>query len=142
MAPRKSKASAAEQKTVTVDAPPAAESAAEEIQPEVIEVVEPVHEDRRVTFAVDEIADHEHDGGGDSGDDCDEDACEDDDDDDEVEDIEYGAHELTIAVGQMTQLLMTEEGEAITDVLSGLRDAIEKQNKILYRGLQLLESRR
>lgn len=49
--------------------------------------------------------------------------------------------ELITAVGQLTQLMMTEEGEAITDVLNGVREAIDKQNKILYRGLQLLEAR-
>ena len=62
---------------------------------------------------------------------------EDDDDDDEDE-----GDELTVAVGQLAQLFMTEDGEAITDVLGGIRDALDKQNKILYRGLQLLEQRR
>ena len=63
------------------------------------------------------------------------------DEDDEEEDDEEEGDELVGVVGQMGQLLMTDEGEAITDVLAGIRDALDKQNKILYRGLQLLERR-
>lgn len=62
-----------------------------------------------------------------------------DEEDDVIDDDEEDA--LITAVGQLTQLLMTEEGEAITDVLNGIRDALEKQNKIQYRALQLLEGR-
>lgn len=65
-----------------------------------------------------------------------------DDEDDLDEDDLHDDDELAATVGQLGQLLMTDEGEAITDVLAGIRDALDKQNKILYRGLQLLESRR
>lgn len=70
------------------------------------------------------------------------DAGEDSDEDDAASDEEGFAdmEDVVTAVGQLTQLMMTEEGEAITDVLNGIRDALDKQNKIFYRGLQLLES--
>lgn len=62
-------------------------------------------------------------------------------DDEGEEDFDVEDDALTTAVGQLTQLMMTEAGEAITDVLSGIREALDKQNKIMYRGLQLLEAR-
>lgn len=133
MAPRKTKA-AASQAVVDLDTiapPPAPEPAPEpepevEAEPEVEEIeVEEIEEIQPEIELVEEFDDEE----------------DDDDDDDEEDEYEDQA-ELTTAVGQLAQLLMTEEGEAITDVLSGLRDAIDKQNKILFRGLQLLERRR
>lgn len=55
----------------------------------------------------------------------------------EDEDDEEGfADESAAAIEQLTQLLMTDKGEPIADVLAGIRDALDKQNKILYRGLQ------
>lgn len=48
---------------------------------------------------------------------------------------------LADAVGHLSQLFVTEEGEAVADVLRGIYDALEKQNKILYKGLQLLEAK-
>lgn len=59
------------------------------------------------------------------------------DDEEDLEDEE----DYEDAVGQVAQLLMTEEGEAVADVMRGILDAIDKQNKILYRGLQLLEAK-
>lgn len=35
-------------------------------------------------------------------------------------------------------VLTTEDGESITNVLQGLRDAVEKQNKILFKISTLL----
>lgn len=94
--------------------------------PEIIEEVVP-EQKQSVTFVLDdEIQEYGED-----------DYEEDDDEGDDIEEEDP----LTTAVGQLTQLMMTEEGEAITDVLHGLRDAIDKQNKIMYRGLQLLEAR-
>lgn len=63
---------------------------------------------------------------------------EDDEDDDDDEEGGFD-DELTTIVGQLTQLMVTNEGEAITDVLSGIREALDKQNRVLYRGLTLLE---
>lgn len=113
-------------------APKAKKTAAAAAEEEIEEIVpEPPVEEPHVTFVL-----------GDEGaapEDLDEEAPEDEDleegDDLEIED------ELATAVGQLTQLMMTEEGEAISDVLHGIRDAIDKQNKILYRGLQLLEAK-
>lgn len=97
--------------------------------PEIIEEVVP--EKQSVTFVLDDkIQEYGED-------EYDEDEDDEDIDDEDIDDEDP----LTTAVGQLTQLMMTEEGEAITDVLHGLRDAIDKQNKIMYRGLQLLEAR-
>ena len=62
---------------------------------------------------------------------------EDEDEDEGFADDEEGfADESAAAIEQLTQLLMTDKGEPIADVLAGIRDALDKQNKILYRGLQ------
>lgn len=100
-----------------------------DIQDEVPEIIEEViPEKQSVTFVLDdEVQEYGED-------------YDDEEEDEEGEDIDE-EDPLTTAVGQLTQLMMTEEGEAITDVLHGLRDAIDKQNKIMYRGLQLLEAR-
>lgn len=105
--------------------------AAEQPIAEEVEVVEAVVEagaenDKKVTFSLNEYAaDDELD-------------LEDEDDDEDLEDDE----DLVGAVAQVSQLLMTEDGEAVADVLRGILDALDKQNKILFRGLQLLETRR
>ncbi len=62
--------------------------------------------------------------------------------DEEIEDSDEEFEDLAGAVASVGQLLMTEEGEAVADILRGILDALDKQNKILFRGLQLLESRR
>lgn len=139
----KSKASAATASAAAAAAVPA--PVVEEIE-EVV-VPEPSAAPRTVTFVLGEDADDEILDGAeeDDHDDIDEEDIEDEEADEEedaeedFDDLEDDA--LTTAVGQLTQLMMTEEGEAITDVLSGLRESIEKQNKILYRGLQVLEAR-
>lgn len=101
------------------------EPAVEEIEPEPLAVPT-----REVTFVLDPL-------------DTDslQESDEDDPDDDDHEDEGDHEDELLAVVGQLTQLMMTEQGEAITDVLGGIREALDKQNKILYRGLQLLEQR-
>ena len=39
---------------------------------------------------------------------------------------------------QISQLLLTEDGEAVADVLQGIRDAMDKQNKILFKLVGIL----
>jgi TATA-binding protein-associated factor Taf7 len=52
---------------------------------------------------------------------------EDDEDQDGFEDDDY------FDLAQLSQLLVTEEGEPLADVLKGIRDALDKHNKILFR---------
>lgn len=124
-------------------------AAAAAAAPEVIEEIVPeprAEPGRTVTFVLD---DDETDAAAAVHDEFDNDAedehdHDDDDDDADLDEADLGTDdedELTVAVGQLTQLMMTEDGEAITDVLNGIRDALDKQNKILYRGLQVLEAR-
>jgi len=117
---------------VTAEPAPAPTEEIEEIVPE-----QQQQQERTVTFVLDE---GEIQPASDGDDEEDEDAEGYDTEDMDEEEEDEDDH-LTTAVGQLTQLMMTEEGEAITDVLAGLRESIEKQNKILYRGLQLLEAR-
>lgn len=136
MAPRKKATSSS---VVTLeDAPPIDEGPADDgVVEDLIEEITPApeEEERSVTFVLgsqalaadEEDEDEDYDGV--------DDELETDDEDDARDD------ELTTAIGQLTQLMMTEEGEAITDVILGVREALDKQNKILYRGLQLLEQR-
>ena len=51
---------------------------------------------------------------------------EDDDCDDEIDDDAQMS-------GLLYSLLTTEDDESITNVLKGIRDGIDKQNKILYK---------
>lgn len=142
MAPKK-KATNSAASVVTLDEPinEPIDVAVEEIE-EITPL--PEEEPRTVTFVLGSEAALGGDGAEEEDDD-DEDYSEgeelvtDDDDDDEGHDPPDD--ELTTAIGQLTQLMMTEEGEAITDVILGVREAMDKQNKILYRGLQLLEQR-
>lgn len=122
MAPKKST-----KKTVAFDEEPVVAVAEEVQEPQIEEVVaesSAPQEPAVVTFMMGE-----------------EGPLEGEDEDDEEDDEDEMHDELVGVVGQMGQLLMTDEGEAITDVLAGIRDALDKQNKILYRGLQLLERR-
>lgn len=82
---------------------------------------------RGVTFVLDSEEDEEFDDDDDGDDD------EDDEDDEEEDD-------LVASVSQLSQLLVTEDGEAIADILRGILDALDKHNKIMYRGLQVLET--
>lgn len=131
MAPTKSKKIA--QETLALD------TAEPEIE---IEPVDEVLEKgpKTVTFLLDESDTHEEDieydddGSGEEADD--EEAHDDDEDDEEGHD-----DELVTAVAQLTQLLMTEDGEALGDVLHGIRESIEKQNKILYHAVKLFETK-
>lgn len=42
---------------------------------------------------------------------------------------------------ELTQLLVTEAGVPVVDVLQGIHDSIDKQNKILYKLVSVIESR-
>lgn len=42
---------------------------------------------------------------------------------------------------QLSQLLVTEDGTPLIDVIVGVRDALDKQNKIMFRLLGVLEER-
>lgn len=42
---------------------------------------------------------------------------------------------------QFTQLLVTESGVPLVDVLQGIQEAIEKQNKIMYKLVSVVESK-
>jgi hypothetical protein len=119
-------------------AAPAPAAAQPELDPEIEVVPAPRPDGRTVTFILDEGAE----AGAEAY------VSEDPEDPEEYENPEDAPEEddyededpLAAAVGQLTQLLMTEEGEAMTDVLAGMRDSLDKLNRILFRGLQLLES--
>lgn len=49
--------------------------------------------------------------------------------------------ELFDPAHQLTQLLVTEAGVPIVDVLQGIQDALDKQNKILYKLVSVAESK-
>ena len=42
---------------------------------------------------------------------------------------------------QLTQLFLTEDGVPIADILQGIREALEKQSKILFKISNILEQR-
>lgn len=67
-----------------------------------------------------------------------------DDEDDEAldkEDIDSLDDGLFDPMQQFTQLLVTETGVPIVDVLQGIQDALEKQNKILYKLASVVDAR-
>lgn len=66
----------------------------------------------------------------------------DDDVDDEDIDIDEsfdGA--LFDPMHQLTQVLVTESGTPLVDVVQGIQDALEKQNKILYKLVSVVEAK-
>lgn len=42
---------------------------------------------------------------------------------------------------QLSQLLVTEEGKPLVDILSDIEKSIDKQNKILYKLVSVIESK-
>jgi hypothetical protein len=60
---------------------------------------------------------------------------EEDDDDDCDDEIDDADAQMS---GLLYSLLTTEDDESITNVLKGIRDGIDKQNKILYKILTSL----
>ena len=61
----------------------------------------------------------------------------DDEDDDDCDD-EIDDDDAAQMSGLLYSLLTTEEDESIANVLKGIRDGIDKQNKILYKILTSL----
>lgn len=59
-----------------------------------------------------------------------------DDDEDSEDEEEYDPTE------QLCQLMMSEDGTPIADILLGIRDALERHNKILYKAVTVLEARK
>ncbi len=58
-----------------------------------------------------------------------------DDDDDDDEELEFDP------ISQLAQLLVTEEGQPVADILVGIKDALDKHNKILFKISTLLEAK-
>ena len=63
------------------------------------------------------------------------------DDQEGQDDLEPEEEEDYFDLAQLSQLLVTEEGEPLADVLSGIRDALDKHNKILFKLVGVLEAK-
>ena len=57
------------------------------------------------------------------------------DDDEDDEDMEFDP------ISQLAQLLVTEEGQPVADIMVGIKDALDKHNKILFKISTLLEAK-
>lgn len=91
--------------------------------PEIIEVDDDYVDDEAADVAADDA-----DAGSDAGEDYDSSADD-------------GGAEMDLVDGlaQIAQLFVTEDGTPIADVIVGVRDALEKLNKIVFRAVQHLE---
>jgi hypothetical protein len=58
-----------------------------------------------------------------------------DEDEDDDEDMEFDP------ISQLAQLLVTEEGQPVADIMVGIKDALDKHNKILFKISTLLEAK-
>ena len=67
--------------------------------------------------------------------------CVDDDEEMEEEDLDSLDDAMFDPMQQLTQLLVTESGVPIVDVLHGIQEALEKQNKILYKLVSVIETK-
>lgn len=74
----------------------------------------------------------------------DDDNDDDDNDDGEDDDGEYDdeGSDVFDPAEQLCQLMVSEDGTPIADILLGIRDALERHNKILYKAVTVLESRK
>lgn len=61
---------------------------------------------------------------------------EDDDDDDGSDVVSDQQFDLYDGIAQLAQLFVTEEGVPVADVLVGIRDALDKLNKIVFKAVQ------
>jgi hypothetical protein len=61
------------------------------------------------------------------------------DDDDSGADGGDAEMDLMDGLAQIAQLFVTEDGTPIADVIVGVRDALEKLNKIVFKAVQHLE---
>ena len=59
-------------------------------------------------------------------------------DDDE---LEFDDDAFDHPMQQLTQLLVTEDGTPLVDVLAGIQQTLDKQNKILFKLVSLLDAR-
>lgn len=59
-------------------------------------------------------------------------------DDEELDSLDDGMFD---PMQQLTQLLVTEEGVPLVDVVQGIQDALVKQNKILYKLASVIEAK-
>lgn len=66
---------------------------------------------------------------------------EDQEDQEDQEDLEPEEEDDYFDLAQLSQLLVTEEGEPLADVLGGIRDALDKHNKILFKLVGVLEAK-
>lgn len=64
-----------------------------------------------------------------------------DDDDDDDEDLESFEEDMFDPMQQLTQLLVTEDGVPLVDVLQGIRESIDKQNKILFKLVSVIDAK-
>jgi hypothetical protein len=68
-----------------------------------------------------------------------EDNAESYDDDDSGADGGDPEMDLVDGLAQIAQLFVTEDGTPIADVIVGVRDALEKLNKVVFKAVQLME---
>jgi hypothetical protein len=64
----------------------------------------------------------------------------DDDESDEASDEVSNPYDVYDGIAQLAQLFVTEEGVPVADVLVGIRDALDKLNKIVFKAVQQQKS--
>ena len=74
------------------------------------------------------------DGEDDDGEDCE------DDEEDELASFGDALFDPMLITQQVTQLLVTESGVPLVDVVLGIQEALDKQNKILYKLVSVIEA--
>lgn len=57
------------------------------------------------------------------------------DDDEDDDGLEFDP------ISQLAQLLVTEEGQPVADILVGIKDALDKHNKILFKISTFMEAK-
>ena len=71
--------------------------------------------------------------------------AEDDAEEESYDDDDSGADggdpemDLVDGLAQIAQLFVTEDGTPIADVIVGVRDALEKLNKVVFKAVQLMK---
>jgi protein subunit release factor A len=98
--------------------------------PEIVEIEDDYQEQQQLEDGVDIVE---------SAEDAGEDAEYGEDDDEEMDD---DSEEDYDAVEQLCQLMVAEDGTPVADIMLGIRDALERHNKILYKAVTVLESRK
>lgn len=72
--------------------------------------------------------------------DLEEDEYDDEDDGEELASFGEALFDPVMLTQQVTQLLVTEDGVPVVDVLQGIQDSLDKQNKILYKLVSVIEA--